>query len=101
MIQDGNKSNFFIENGKRKYLCKSSIRLDRFFIDSNTGPKPPKIWWFGFKLIYKFLPPQKLVHLSGYFAFIQTSHSRGVFKTFELRVLTVIHCPKIAGTKGR
>ena len=26
------------------------------------------------KLIYKFLPSQKLVHLSGYFEFIQTSH---------------------------
>ena len=26
--------------------------------------------------------------------------SRGVFKTFELRVLTVIDCPKIAGAKG-
>ena len=26
---------------------------------------------------------------------------RGVFRTFELRVLTVIDCPKIAGAKGR
>ena len=25
---------------------------------------------------------------------------RGVFRTFELRVLTVIDCPKIAGAKG-
>ena len=27
-------------------------------------------------------------------------HNRGVFRTFELRVLTVIDCPKIAGAKG-
>ena len=26
---------------------------------------------------------------------------RGVFRTFELRVLTVIDCPKISGAKGR
>ena len=26
---------------------------------------------------------------------------RGVFRTFELRVLTVIDCPKIAGAKGQ
>ena len=26
---------------------------------------------------------------------------RGVFRTFELRLLTVIDCPKIAGAKGR
>ena len=26
---------------------------------------------------------------------------RGVFRTFELRVLTVIECPKIAGAKGQ
>ena len=26
---------------------------------------------------------------------------RGVFRTFELRVLTVIDCPKIAGPKGQ
>ena len=27
-------------------------------------------------------------------------HYRGLFRTFELRVLTVIDCPKIAGAKG-
>ena len=27
-------------------------------------------------------------------------HTRGVFRTFELRVVTVIDCPKIAGAKG-
>ena len=26
---------------------------------------------------------------------------RGVFRTFELRVLTIIDCPKIAGAKGQ
>jgi hypothetical protein len=34
----------------------------------------PEIWWFWSKWVYKFLPSQKLVHLSGYFPFIQTSH---------------------------
>ena len=29
-----------------------------------------------------------------------SSQVRGVFRTFELRVLTVIDCPKIAGAKG-
>ena len=29
------------------------------------------------------------------------SRCRGVFRTFELRVLTVIDCPKIADAKGR
>ena len=29
------------------------------------------------------------------------SGSRGVFRNFELRVLTVIDCPKIAGAKGQ
>ena len=30
-----------------------------------------------------------------------TGKDRGVFRTFELRVLTIIDCPKIAGAKGQ
>ena len=32
---------------------------------------------------------------------IHQKYIRGVFRTFELRVLTVIDCPKIVGAKGR
>jgi hypothetical protein len=39
-----------------------------------------------------FLPLSKLNFLV---------QSRGVFRNFELRVLTVINCPKIVGAKGR
>ena len=31
---------------------------------------------------------------------IRQTQIRGVFRTFELRVLTVIDCPKIASAKG-
>ena len=36
---------------------------------------------------------------SSYFAL--TGQTRGVFRTFELLVLTVIDCPKILGAKWR
>ena len=35
------------------------------------------------------------------FSYTFIYYYRGVFRTFELRVLTVIDCPKIAGAKGR
>ena len=46
-------------------------RLGNFFwrlavLFSNAGQKPAE-GWFLFKWVYKFLPSQKLVHLSGYF----------------------------------
>ena len=39
------------------------------------------------------------IHLKNYY--VLRTEIRGVFRTFELRVLIVIDCPKTAGAKGR
>ena len=52
-------ANFWSINSKR-------FEFNVYTFNSNAGQKPAE-GWFLFKWVYKFLPSQKLVHLSGYF----------------------------------